>query len=132
MVGRVVPLTPGVKAPNVAGAPSVSDSVAGTVPPTVPGVSVEVGASIVSCSSAMMRRVGRRTASRAAASPWTWFATSSRKKIAVYLSSAVPYFSASARLAFSRAGFGIRAPYSSTRSRMSVYHAGSRVKSAGM
>ena len=28
--------TPGVNAPNVAGAPSVSDSVAGTVPPTVP------------------------------------------------------------------------------------------------
>ena len=32
--------TPGVNAPNVAGAPSVSDSVAGTVPPTVPSVSV--------------------------------------------------------------------------------------------
>ena len=28
--------TPGVNAPNVAGVPSVSDSVAGTVPPTVP------------------------------------------------------------------------------------------------
>ena len=31
--------TPGVNAPNVAGAPSVNDSVAGTVPPTVPGTS---------------------------------------------------------------------------------------------
>ena len=28
--------TPGVNAPNEAGAPSVSDSVAGTEPPTVP------------------------------------------------------------------------------------------------
>ena len=28
--------TPGVNAPNVAGVPSVSDSVAGTEPPTVP------------------------------------------------------------------------------------------------
>jgi hypothetical protein len=30
---------PGVNAPNVAGAPSVRFSVAGTVPPIVPGVS---------------------------------------------------------------------------------------------
>ena len=29
--------TPGVNAPKLAGAPSVSDSVAGTVPPTSPG-----------------------------------------------------------------------------------------------
>ena len=32
--------TPGVNAPNCAGAPSVRASVAGTLPPTVPGVSV--------------------------------------------------------------------------------------------
>src|SRR3954468_15926770 len=32
--------TPGVKAPNVAGAPSDSESVAGTVPPTPPVVCV--------------------------------------------------------------------------------------------
>jgi hypothetical protein len=35
--------TPGVKAPNEAGAPSVSDSVAGTTPPT--GASGETGPS---------------------------------------------------------------------------------------
>jgi hypothetical protein len=33
--------TPGVNAPNVAGAPSVSDSVAGTVPPTGAGTLVD-------------------------------------------------------------------------------------------
>ena len=37
--GRVVRATPGVNAPNVAGVPSVSESVAGTLPPTVPGAS---------------------------------------------------------------------------------------------
>ena len=31
-----------MKAPNVAGAPSVSESVAGTVPPTSPGTGVAV------------------------------------------------------------------------------------------
>src|SRR5690348_6807403 len=35
--------TPGVNAPKVAGAPSVSDSVAGTTPPTVPVVSFTNG-----------------------------------------------------------------------------------------
>ena len=35
--------TPGVNAPNVAGAPSVSESVAGTVPPTSPRTGVSVG-----------------------------------------------------------------------------------------
>ena len=33
--------TPGWNAPNVAGAPSVSDSVAGTEPPTVPPADVD-------------------------------------------------------------------------------------------
>ena len=33
--------TPGVNAPNDAGAPSVNDNVAGTVPPTVPVASVD-------------------------------------------------------------------------------------------
>ncbi len=33
---RIVPSTPGVNVPNVAGEPSVSARVAGTVPPTVP------------------------------------------------------------------------------------------------
>ena len=92
--------TPGVKAPNVAGAPSVSDSVAGTVPPTVPGVSVEVGASIVASSSAIdgLRRAQDGVARGGVAIRGPGSATSSRKKIAVYLSPAVPYFSASARL----------------------------------
>src|SRR4051795_12072536 len=35
--------TPGVNGPNDAGLPSVSDSVAGTVPPTPPGTDVDVG-----------------------------------------------------------------------------------------
>ncbi len=48
--------------------PSVSDSVAGTVPPTLPAVDVEVGASIASHSSAVAALAGRSTASRAAAS----------------------------------------------------------------
>src|SRR6478609_10889636 len=39
--------TPGVNAPKVAGAPSVSDSVAGTVPPTSPAVAVSFGPSAV-------------------------------------------------------------------------------------
>src|ERR1044072_4823382 len=42
--------TPGVKAPNDAGAPSVSASVAGTVPPTPP--SVAVAAPQVTCRPA--------------------------------------------------------------------------------
>jgi hypothetical protein len=33
--------TPGVNGSNVAGAPSVKASVAGTVPPTLPGVDVQ-------------------------------------------------------------------------------------------
>src|SRR3954452_23235315 len=33
--------TPGANAPNAAGVPSVSESVAGTVPPTVPGASTD-------------------------------------------------------------------------------------------
>ena len=39
--------TPGVNAPKVAGAPSVSESVAGTVPPTSPAVAVSFGPSAV-------------------------------------------------------------------------------------
>jgi hypothetical protein len=40
--------TPGVNAPNAAGAPSVSASVAGTVPPTSPATGVSVGPNAVS------------------------------------------------------------------------------------
>jgi hypothetical protein len=38
--------TPGANAPNEAGAPSASDSVAGTEPPTVPSVDVEAAVAV--------------------------------------------------------------------------------------
>src|SRR4051812_2255223 len=41
VVAKYVSLTPALKDPNVAAGPSVSDSVAGTLPPTVPSVLVE-------------------------------------------------------------------------------------------
>src|SRR4051812_27774917 len=41
VVAKYVSLTPALKDPNVAAGPSVSDSVAGTLPPTVPSLLVE-------------------------------------------------------------------------------------------
>jgi hypothetical protein len=43
--------TPGVNAPNVAGAPSVSASVAGVVPETVPGVLVAPAGTVTETGS---------------------------------------------------------------------------------